>query len=280
MKPTVAHSCGNYWYIYLEKGRYIWLLPDGTITANYIDAKNKNWKTEQEAQQFLDNWMPRKKKLGFYEVEIAAKGCEQEALDCSIEHWKQNVLDVEHANLGSPYCAVCVKAGVERDEAIGSWRNGRACRWCIVNDYKILNSTNCCKEYAAFCGNRTEENAIAMLNKLVLIRNKKYGNPYKQYNVGIDLAKEKKMTKEMTVAQVAKELGYDVKIVKESVKPKPYQFKAGDVVENSFRDKRIIVRLDGKLTAIGMNGTERSRSQEEFEIAGYKKIGELKDFIN
>ena len=147
------------------------------------------WRIEQEAQQFLDNWMPRKEQLTIQDVARVATKSEKLALDCSIEHWKQNVLDVGGAHLGSSYCAVCIRAGIERDNVVGSWRNGKSCPYCIVNNYKVGDVGNCCKEYKAFCDNKTEENAIAMLNKLVLIRNNKYGNPYTEKAFKINLQK-------------------------------------------------------------------------------------------
>jgi len=52
------------------------------------------------------------------------------------------------------------------------------------------------------------------------------------------------------------------------------------VVENNYCYKRIIIKLDGKLISVGMDGTYRNEYQEGFESVPYKKIGELKDFIN
>lgn len=62
-------------------------------------------------------------------------------------------------------------------------------------------------------------------------------------------------------------------------KPKPYQFQAGDVAKSAAGYKRIIVRWNDSLVSFGEDGTKRSEKQSEFEGAGYKKIGELKDCI-
>jgi len=188
----VVYWCGDAYYIDTSPLSSTYLWKDGTLnkgSTGYYKAGQPTdmskapgyWKTEQEAQQFLDNWMPRKERLNVREVEFAAKVNEEVALDCSIEHWKQNVLDVNNAHVGSSYCAVCLRA----EEKSGVMDKGQ-CVSCILNNYTI-NTTNCCKEYKDFCNRRTEENAIAMLNKLVLIRNKKYGNPY--------IVEEKKMAK-------------------------------------------------------------------------------------
>ena len=276
MKLSVEHSSGNHWYVWVKTYRHCWLLPDGTITTDSLAASVNNWKSQQEAQQFLDNWMPQKEQLKIYNIKYYATLSEKEALDCSIEHWKQNVLDVEEAHLGSSYCAICLKARTEKDKAVGCGRHGGCCRYCILNDYKNPHPINCCKEYEAFVGKRTEENAIAMLNKLVLIRNKKYGNFYEEKKMGnkivFDDGKEVELSKETTE-----------RLRKELVKP-PYQFKAGDVAKNPsvwIDDPfRIIIDVEGELKSYDRKGRYFSTGQKAFERENYQKIGELKDFIN
>lgn len=60
----------------------------------------------------------------------------------------------------------------------------------------------------------------------------------------------------------------------------PYQFQAGDVIENEYGSKRIIVNFEGSLLAFDEFGKFMGRGQEYFErYYPYKKIGELKDFI-
>ena len=65
-------------------------------------------------------------------------------------------------------------------------------------------------------------------------------------------------------------------------KPKPYQFKEGDVAIKSdgySEGPRIIVRYGDKLISFDTDGFYMSGSQKEFESKGYRKIGELKDYI-
>ncbi len=66
------------------------------------------------------------------------------------------------------------------------------------------------------------------------------------------------------------------------LKPKPYVFQIGDVVENSvLRSMRIICSdIKGGVMSININGTIESHGQESFEDCSYKKIGVLRDFIN
>ena len=88
------------------------------------------------------------------------------------------------------------------------------------------------------------------------------------------------MTKELTVAEISEALGYEVKVVKEQPKPKPYQFKAGDVADYDG-DFRIFVKVNGNILSIDVDDGERCLiGQKEFEKYGsYKKIGELSDYI-
>lgn len=307
MKLTVNYyPSDDVYYI----GHYTYLWKDGTLNkegTGYIKAGSPKemsdapgyWKIGQEAQQFLDSWMPRKRSLTISHVERMSKLSKKEALDCSIEHWKQNVLDVENADIGSSYCAICMRAG---DNNILSGQE--RCKRCIVNDYKWIEDINCCKEYNDFCVNRTEENAIAMLNKLVLIRNKKYGNPYIEKALKTNLQKAVSATATIydeyvkmnelfggnKMSKIVFDDGVEVKLSKETTDRlrkelvKPYQFKAGDVAKHSstWVDDviRIIVRADGKLKSYDRRGKYYSTGQKKFEQEGYKKIGELKDFIN
>lgn len=95
------------------------------------------------------------------------------------------------------------------------------------------------------------------------------------------------MTKEMTIAEICKVLGYDVKVVKEQEKSEPYQFKAGDVVECEWgtgdTPYRLIVQpqyTEG-LIAVDTHGKRRGsdKSAKNFAGCGYKKLGELKAFL-
>jgi len=290
MKLQIAEYDNTTYYIDAMPLCSIYLWKDGTLnkgSTGWTKAGSPRemsdapgyWRTQQEAQQFLDKWMPRKKKLPIYDVQYYSTLGEMEALDCSIEHWKQNVLDVDDANLGSSYCAICVRAKKESG-AMGK----NQCVSCILNSYK-RGVTNCCEEYKAFVNNGTEENAIAMLNKLVLIRNNKYGNPYeiKKEDYFHGRKEKKKMAKIEFDDGVKVELSKETteRLRKELVKSNPYQFKAGDVVKNHYGYRRIIIEHDDELLSFGINPVGiRSEGQKDFEKAGYAKIGELEDFID
>lgn len=264
-------------YFYVSAGIWNFLYKDGTITTDYRVAEINNWKTQREAQQFLDYWMPRKEQLTISEVkEVVKFDNEKIALDCSIEHWKQNVLDVGGANVGSSYCAMCVRAG-QNDTLSGTER----CKHCIVNDYK-WSELNCCKEYEDFVENKTEENATAMLNKLVLIRNKKYGNPY---NV-----EEKKMAKIEFDDGVKVELSKETteRLRKELVKPE-IEWKHGDIALSHWlgEQKRLILIEDGKIKIYQHNGSllysdcSQDYIKDRMEEYKYERIGNLfDDFSN
>jgi hypothetical protein len=274
----------------------MYLRKDGTIGEAYVGKNENFWsfKSQQEAQQFLDNWMPKKERLPHYDVQYYSTLGEQEALDCSIEHWKQNVLDVENAHVGSSYCAICLRA--ENKLKLGERIR---CPYCILNNYTKLWGINCCKEYQNFVDNKTEENAIAMLNKLVLIRNKKYGiakqsgNPYdadwESYldrhpgicdKTGSPYREEKKMSNKIVFddgkeVELSKET--TERLRKELVKPEPYQFKAGDVaVFNPYGSKRIVLNVNGELCGFDTSG---NCCTHNVGACSYEKIGELKDFI-
>ena len=62
--------------------------------------------------------------------------------------------------------------------------------------------------------------------------------------------------------------------------PKSYQFKQGDVVVSSDGLTRIIVYGgSNKMVSYAPNGYIASRNQQQFENAGYKKIGVISDYI-
>jgi len=278
MKLQIAEYNNTTYYIDAVSLCSIYLWKDGTLnkgSTGWTKAGSPRemsdapgyWKSQQEAQQFLDYWMPRKKQLTIGEVKTAAEGCEAEALDCSIEHWKQNVLDVNNARLGDIYCAICLRAKAERDKAIGSWRNGSCCNYCILNNYRKHSDTNCCKEYEAFVDNRTEENAIAMLNKLVLIRNNKYGNPYLE---------EKKMAKIEFDDGVKVELSKETteRLRKELVKP--LKLRHGDIVQRDNYPPRVILKYGAFLQGFNEMGNFNERNLDSWaKRCGYKKIGNV-----
>ena len=276
MKLVVGVSSMEHWGSYIasdktykndfNRDHSLYLRKDGTVCTG-LRGLTDWFDSAEEAQKFLDKWMPRKKPLTEKEVREASLRYEKYALDCSIEHWKQNLLDVKNATMDDTHCAICLKAQREASPN-NPW--DFSCKYCILNNYRFVG--DCCEEYRAFFNNRTEINAANMLNKLILIRNKKYGNPYvveekKMANkIVFDDGKEVELSKETTE-----------RLRKELVKPEP--LKAGDVVKapNGFR---VIVKspIDGKLQAFSMCGRWMS-DEENFHIWNYKKVGELKDYI-
>jgi hypothetical protein len=96
------------------------------------------------------------------------------------------------------------------------------------------------------------------------------------------------MIKEMTVSEISRALGHEVKVVKEQPKPKPYQFKAGDVAEfahSTCKEKRLMVEIKGELHAVdsasGFSACFVGQGDKDrtFEANGYRKVGEIKDYI-
>jgi len=63
-------------------------------------------------------------------------------------------------------------------------------------------------------------------------------------------------------------------------KPEQYQFKAADVCKIRDGFVRFIMQLRGKLISFDSSGIwAGSSNQKDFEDMGYRKIGELKDYI-
>lgn len=115
---------------------------------------------------------------------------------------------------------------------------------------------------------------------------KRFEEISKIYDKIIEKYKENKMAKEMTVAEIAKALGYEVKVVKEQPKPEPYQFKAGDVVQIDYYAGENAVRLIVEpvyakgLIAVDIYGLRCSTDGgTNFNGCSYKKVGELKAFL-
>lgn len=237
---------------------------DGTLERCKIGKRL--FKNIGEAQKFLDKWMPRNGWLTQEQVcEESQKG-DKEALDCSIEHWKQIVLDVkESGNQLGPYtCAMCQRYG--------------SCKRCPVNHYEKYSDTHllagCCKEYDDFAAHETLDNAIKMLNKLVSLRNRMFGNPYLETKEMKEIEIDGRMFSEDTIKEALKNH------VDFTVKEVPHQFKAGEVVETPEGGRRIIVkeRKTGRLAAYFRDGYWAS-DEQDFQKWNYKKIGRISDFI-
>ncbi len=90
-----------------------------------------------------------------------------------------------------------------------------------------------------------------------------------------------KITDDLETYEVTEETCAKVKALIEADK-KPYQFKAGDVVENEQGKKRVIVRDVSPhyvLKAFTLHGHFQTEGQKEFEAVPYKKIGVISDYI-
>jgi len=72
---------------------------------------------------------------------------------------------------------------------------------------------------------------------------------------------------------------------KSGIKVEPeHIFRHGEIVENRYGDKRILVRVNGKLQSIDKNGycmgdEQNGIDQKHCQDYGYKCIGKLKDMI-
>jgi hypothetical protein len=204
-------------------------------------------------------------------VKYKAEQGDKEALDCSIEHWKQIVLagwdkycearDKNKVGRDGDYCALCKRRVIIR----------RVCsEVCPLKS--CGNDTAWDKASSAIKADFTEK-TIDMLNHLVRIRNKLYGNPY--------VIEEKKMAvKEMTVKEIGEKLGYDVKVVKESVKKEPEVVaKHGDILEDSRGVRLVVIKVNGRLESypnnVGSVPVWPTRPEDLIKHCNYKIVGNV-----
>ena len=261
-----AYKCvGKFWY----------LRKDGTIHTKL--RANKGWFiSKQEAEQFLKNWLPSKDLLTKEQVRERAEVSDVSALDCSIEHWKQVVFlghESDGIKINEDYCALCQRYGCN----IGCSRCPLNSCWDESPFRKVVEARD------VGDASKFEEASVNMLNELINIRNKKYGNPYmivknKIYCADVPITKGKEMV-ELTVGEVAKRLGIDeVKIigeVAEQLKEKEkYQFEHGDTAVNVYGGNRIIISIDDNLTAFDKYAVQ-GRGQKYFEDNNYEKTGNV-----
>ena len=259
-------------YIGTGMGTSLW--KNGTL--KYY-AKDR-WDSVQQAQQFLDSWLPPKEWITQEYVKEQAKisGCA--ALDCSITHWKQILLAgydgykkayyLHKTTMDGEFCALCMYKQIHY----------KHCSDCILGDCNKEKSLWQKTSYAT--KDNWEKSIIPLLNKLITIRNEKYGNPYleeqKMSDGMIEINGQK--FSESTILEWAK--GALKKACKSEEK---YIFKAGDVVEyraNGMVSRRVVVNVNDKLWGISVdNGRNTVTGQDNFEAFGYKKIGELKNYL-
>jgi hypothetical protein len=106
----IASDCGEH---------YLW--KDGTIRLGACDALNNKftqgyWKSKQEAETFLQCWLPPKEWMTREEVKFHAVQSDNMALVASIWHWRQIIVkgieefrkaSGEQVTMRSSYCALC-----------------------------------------------------------------------------------------------------------------------------------------------------------------------------
>lgn len=182
-----TNSIFGYAYIYVDDGTNTrrWLLPTGIVTDNSKLASGSGllFESKSDAEKFLKHWSPAKGFMSKRNAENCSFIGECQALDCAIEHWKQvyfNVLEGDD-HVGSATCSLCLRS--KRVKSITE----SACQKCILNDYSHRTyadriggndyfGSSCCVEYSEFTDKASTANALAMLNTLVELRNKKYGH--------------------------------------------------------------------------------------------------------
>ena len=101
-------------------------------------------------------------------------------------------------------------------------------------------------------------------------------------------SKEKQMSDTQTrLDQITKDIALlqeeAAKLAQKVKDEQQYVFKAGDVVINNLGCKNVIVKLNFSSTELVSirvnNGSKQGSGQKHFEDFGYKKIGELSEFI-
>ena len=163
----------------------------------------------------------------------------------------------------------------------------KKCRNCDVCTFYLYGKGYCKKNHYVLCDDFERKFKIDT-NRFTKEQEYPLGMKYKDiwthyHKLKQKITKENKMVKELTVAEISEALGYDVKVVKESTKP--YQFKAGDVVEfNTFNseEKRIFVEIKGVLYSLYLDGTVACYAKDKdrtFSANHYKKIGRLNSYI-
>ena len=292
----IKHSSGGFWYIALERAeRCYWLLPSGVLTSNDIFAMTEKFDTKDKAEKFLDKWLPKLHWIEFGgcstndnnfaidwltvdEIKKRAGLGDKEALDCSVEHWKQIAVagyeeykktkKKSKTGTGARYCALCK-------------RNNCRCTTCLICQnvkHIACYGTPHVAVRTALENNSKEEfekAAIEELNFLVKLRNELYGDPYKENKemrtINID---GKEFSEETVKEALKKHCDFE-----EGKKEERHIFKPGDVAlyEGMINEPRII--LKGKAT--DFEGVEHCKSgQKDFEYCDYRYIGQISDFIN
>lgn len=279
MEFTIEKSIGNYYYIFCKVfGSTCWLTYDGIITASCTEVGILSWKTKQEAQQFLDNWLPQKDWLTEEHIKEQAKISECAALDCSIEHYKQILLVgydefivAESVSIGLDYCAMCQRIKFLFGKTHG---NCKKCLLCKEGDL-CHNDNEWVKLRVIIYGNQSEgfdEAVIAVLNKLIEIRNKKYGRKTMEKMIDV---RGKKVSESTVVEALKEHCGFEEKVVE-----KEHIFKAGEVVDFGGLERFMIEDTKRRLLyAVDKHGLICNKKKIDGVFgANYKYLGKLNSF--
>jgi hypothetical protein len=301
---TVKSTLDNNIDFWIYESEYdLYIRENGTLGG----CHPKFFKTRQEAQDFLNKWLPKRHWVfnfppltgqygkTFYRidwltpeyVQEQAKLGDKEALDCSIEHWKQVVvagydefIKAQKANrvdIDSFYCALCC-----RNHLITHLGCSDACLIYRKLKSGCSNGTPFRKVTTALAKEDKqafESAAVEELNFLIELRNELFGNPY--------LETKEMSTIDERIAQCKKDreaIDRNLKELEEQKeKEKKHQFEPGDVAITRFWQlgPRIILKIrDGEICSFSNLGLYMNHSQREFESNGYEYVGKISDFIN
>jgi len=262
MPRSFSHACKDYWIYDLESHFYI--REDGTLRNCYP----KHFKTEQEAQDFLNKWLPKGHWIEWLDylfgkvtttdytidwltqehIQEQAELGDKEALDCSIEHWKQIVVagwDVFYTayrrgkvNIYSNYCALC-----ERFKLPSPYIGTKCSNCTIATKAGVSGCLDTPHEKARIAFDRRDKQAfksaaVEELNFLIELRNELFGNPYSTIKLETEKMsdkmieiKGKKISEDTIVEALLKFFGPD--------KPKQYAVE----VRKYHGRPRVVIRL-------------------------------------
>lgn len=265
MKLTINHSYDGYWISSgKSKGISYYLWHDGTLNPCCLGSEryvNDGWyRTKEEAQKMLDSWLPQTEWITKEQVVQAANLSDEAAFKCSLNHWKQIVLNFDTfesaktknlVNIDTSFCALC--------------QRNKFTKHCPLK--VTCNAGQCIPEYGDFArfGIYTLENAIKMVNRLQTTYNKLYGGK-------IDTER---------LEQVRK----DIKLLKDEENRiqeelKKVELKHGDLVISlgCGGTKRVVIKINGKLKIFDTEGYEYIQSDNFKDYVrkyGYQKVGNI-----
>jgi len=264
MKFEIGDFDGYYIYVYIsDYAPVLYLLKDGTLETS-IRAENHH-KTREEAQTFLDSWLPRKEWLTIYDVRNPKS--ELESLDLSIEHWKQIVCadfedlreawETDKVSIGSMHCALCRYH--KCDDCF--LRNGESDGTCCREWRRVVRS-----EIGLFSNKSTDQQkfefkkaCIQMLNKLIEEKNK-----MTTFNI-----RGKDFSEETIVEALKKHCDFKEKVEKRTLRHGDFGYYAGNkndpcIIENNIEDDTDVlsvtneyIRCQFKLTQTDIDEFER-----------------------